>query len=229
MRACERLGSIVSTALARDAGPVQIDERKHDAALALRGDDGEVGHVAVGHRQLLAVERAAAEGGAQLAHIGLARPFGQGQRADRLAATPARQPRLLLRLAAAGDDGLGGEVDRGRERHRRQRAAELLGQHAESEMAEAGAAVLLGDRRAGPAHGGDLLPQRLVVGLRPLQDLAHRRRRTALAQEFPRLLPQRLQVVAEIEVHARCLPPPASPNSGGSLRRSAAQAKPRAA
>ena len=188
---------------AGDAGCLQIDEREHDAALALRDDDGDVGHIAIGHRQLLAAQHAAAEGGAQLADIGLAGAFGQRQRADRLAARQLRQPRLLLRLAAAGDDRLAGEIDRGGERHRRQRRAQLLGQHAQPEMAEARAAVLLGDRRAGPAHGGDLLPQRLVVGLGPFQDAPHRRRGAALAQEFACLLAQLLQVVAEIEIHAR--------------------------
>ena len=45
--------------------------------------------------------------------------------------------------------------------------------------------------------------KRLVVGLRPLEDLADRGGRTALAQEFARLLAQLFQFVAEIEVHAR--------------------------
>ncbi len=102
------------------------------------------------------------------------------------------------------------QVDRGRERHRCQRRAQLLGQHAQAQMPEARPAVLLGDRRAGPAHGGDLRPQGLVVGLRPLQDLAHRTRGAALAQELPRLLAQLLQIVAEIEIHGRASHPRAS-------------------
>src|SRR5262245_37256919 len=69
-------------------------------------------------------------------------------------------------------------------------------------MAEPRATVLLGDRGPRPAHGGDLLPQRLVVGLRAFEDAPHRRSRTALAQEFARLFAQLLQVVAEIEIHA---------------------------
>ncbi len=203
MRACERLGSMVSTAVAGDAGRLQIDDGEDGAALALGDHDGDVRDIPIRHRQLLAAEGAAAEGGAQLAHIGLAGTFSQRQRADRLAGGQLRQPGLLLRLAAGGDDGLAGEIDRGGERHRRQRRAQLLGQHAQAQMAEAGAAVLFGDRRADPAHGGDLLPQRLVVGLGPFQNAPHGCRRTALAQEFAGLLAQLFQVVAEVEVHRR--------------------------
>ena len=189
--------------LALDTRRGEIDDRQHNTALALGSNDGNVGNVAIGNGELLAAQGAATQGGAQLAHIGLARPFRDRQRADRLARRQLRQPGLLLRLAAAGHDGLAGEIDRGRERHRRQRGAQLLRQHTQAQMPETGAAIRLRDRRPGPAHGSDLLPQRLVVGLRPLEDLPHRSRWAALAQEFARLLAQLFQVIAEIEVHAR--------------------------
>ena len=65
-----------------------------------------------------------------------------------------RQPGRLLRRAAVDQQRLGREIDRRRKGHRRHRASEFLGQHADREPTQPGAAVFLGDRRAGPAHLG---------------------------------------------------------------------------
>ncbi len=56
--------------------------------------------------------------------------------------------------AAGQQHRLGGEIGGRCERHRRQRATEFLGQHAEALVAQAGAAVLFGDGRTKPAHLG---------------------------------------------------------------------------
>src|SRR5262249_38118177 len=142
--ACMRPGRIDrldgSTA---DARGLQIDEREHGAALALRDNDGKVGHVAVGHRQLLTAEDAIAQGGPQPAYVGLARAFGERQRADGGAGGKLRQPGTFLRLAATRKDGFGGEINRRGKWHRRQCRSKLLGEHAQSKMTEPNAALLL--------------------------------------------------------------------------------------
>src|SRR5229473_1025782 len=105
---------------------------------------------------------------------------------ERLGSTVA----TVSRRAAGDEERFAGEIDRGRERHGCQRVSELLGEHAKPEMPQPGAAIFLGDRRAGPAHAGDLLPQRLVIGARAIDDAPRGAERVALAQEFARLAAQ---------------------------------------
>ena len=131
----------------------------------------------------------------------IALAFEQRQRADRFARGDLRQPFLLLRLAAGEQDRFGGEIDRRRERHRRQRAAHFLGDHAEFEMARAGAAECFGDRDAEKAHLGEALPQFLVVRRLAVEHRAHRLRRAFLGEKFPRLVAHLLLFVGEIEIH----------------------------
>ena len=111
------------------------------------------------------------------------------------------KPFLLLRLAAREQDRFGGEIDRRRKRHRRQRAAHFLGDHAEFEMARAGAAKFLGDRDAEKAHLGKALPQFAVIGRLAVEHGAHRLGRAFFGEKFSRLVAQLLLFVGEIEIH----------------------------
>ena len=140
--------------------------------------DREVGHVAVGHRHLGAADAAA---GALVFTLPASAtgPSARAKHADRLALREPRQPALLLLFAARQQQRLGGQIDRRRERRRREAAAELLGDHAQLEIAEAGAAVFLGNGRAEPAHLGHAAPERLVVGRVGLEDAAHLGRATS--------------------------------------------------
>src|SRR5262249_58246316 len=79
--------------------------------------------------------------------------------------------------------------------------AQLLGEHAQAQMAEPRAPVGFRDGGAGPAHGGNRIPEPLVVGLWPLEHPAHGGGGAALAQELAGLIAQFFQVVAEIEIH----------------------------
>jgi hypothetical protein len=74
-------------------------------------------------------------------------------------------------------------------------AAQFLCDDAELEVAQAHAAEFLGDGGAQEAHLAQALPQRLVVGLGPLQDHAYGGGRTAVGQEAPGLLAQLLLLV----------------------------------
>src|SRR5262249_25711682 len=81
------------------------------------------------------------------------------------------------------------------------RAAELLGEHAELEVAEPGTAVRLGDGRARPAHLGHALPELGVVGRVGVEDAADAGGGRLLGQELSRRVAQRLLVRREVEVH----------------------------
>ena len=81
------------------------------------------------------------------------------------------------------------------------RAAHFFRDHAELEMAGAGAAELFGDRDAEKAHLGEALPERLVVGRLAVEHLAHGLRRALFGEELPRLVAHLFLFVGEIEVH----------------------------
>ncbi len=140
---------------------LEIHQHQAHAAALLRGDHREARHVAVGYRQLRARELAALEGGLDALGRVLPGLLGEGEGADGLAGRELRQVLLLLLIAARLQDRLGGEVDARGERNRRQRAAELLGDHGELEIPEAGPAVLLGNHAALVAHLGGRLQERL--------------------------------------------------------------------
>ena len=104
------------------------------------GDNGEIGDRAIGHRLLHAIEAAA--GRESLIACGDGLPLPSNSASVPIASPDGNQgkPFLLLRLAAGEQNGFGGQIDRGGKRHRRQRAAHFLGDHAELEMAGTGAA-----------------------------------------------------------------------------------------
>ena len=66
-----------------------------------------------------------------------ARALGEGEAADGLAQRELGQPPLLLLVGAGEQDRLGREVHGRGERRRREAAAQLLGDHAQLEVAEA--------------------------------------------------------------------------------------------
>ena len=126
--------------LGLDAFGLHVDQEQRDIGLAparsgARGNDGEIGDGAIGHRLLHAVEGAAGRAELDRLRRRIALALEQRQRADRGARCDRGQPFLLLRVAAGEQDGFGREIHRRGERHRRQRAAHLLGDHAEFEMA----------------------------------------------------------------------------------------------
>ena len=108
---------------------------------------------------------------------------------------------LLLRVAAGEQDGFGRQIDRGGERHRRQRAAHFFRDHAEFEMARARAAECFRDCDTEKAHLGKTLPQLAVIRLLAVEHHAHRFRRAFLGEEFPRFVAHLLLFVGEIEIH----------------------------
>src|SRR5262249_15958727 len=97
---------------------------------------------------------------------------------------------------------LGGEEDRRGERDRRQRAAELLGDQHQLEVAETRPTLRLGHHGAEPAHLGDALPERCVVGhLLGLEDLPADVEAPLLREEFARGMLDELLFLGEFEIH----------------------------
>src|ERR1700693_4324598 len=87
-----------------------------------------------------------------------------------------------------------------KERHRRERAAELLAQDRQLDLPETLAAVLLRDGDPRPAELRELTPQRRVGSAR-LAVLAHVRRARALGEHVARGALDLALVVCEAEVH----------------------------
>src|SRR6185312_4838069 len=123
----------------------------------------------------------------------------RAESADRLPAGEARQPaRLLLGGPVLLDQGRRHRA--GQERDGRERAAELLAEDRELDLAEALAAVLLGDRDPGPAELAELGPEGVVV--RPgLGVLAHLRGARASRQQLAGGALDLALVVGQAEVH----------------------------
>ena len=98
-----------------------------------------------GHRLLDAVERAAGRGELDRLRRRIALRLRTAPACrSRFARGDLRQPLLLLRVAARNQQRFGCEIDRRGERHRRQRAAHFLRDHAKLEMARACAAEFSG-------------------------------------------------------------------------------------
>ena len=166
----------------RHAVALEVHQIEREAAVAPGGDHGEVGHVSVGDRRLLAAELAALH----LWPCTLSAAFCPGFSAKAkvpMASPLARrgQPGLLLLVVAEAQQRLGGDVHAGARRGWVPASApHLLGDHRQLEVPEAGAAVALGDHGALPAHLRRALPQVGGVGLVGFQHVAaHRQRRSA--------------------------------------------------
>ncbi len=189
-----------------DALGLHVDQKQRDIGLAparagARGNDGDIGDGAVRHRLLHAVQGAA--GRRELDRLGrrIALAFEQRQRADRAARCQQGKPFLLLRLIAGHQDGFRRQIDRRRKRHRRQRAAHLLGDHAEFEMPGPRAAEFLGDRDTEKAHAGEALPELAIVRLLAVEHFAHRLGRAVLGEILSRFVAELFLFVGEIEIH----------------------------
>jgi hypothetical protein len=192
---------------ARDARAVERHQGERDrvrvGAIRPGRHDREIGHVAVRHRQLRAGDPTVPRDGLDVAGMGRARPFRQRQTTDRLAQRETRQPPLLLLGAAREEQRLGGEIDGGGERGGGEAPSQLLGEHAQLEVPEAGAAVRLGDGGAGPGELAHAAPELAVERLVGLEDAPDPRGGRAVGQELARLIAQGLLLVREGEVHRR--------------------------
>ena len=184
---------------------LEIDQHQRHGAIALPAGvgqhDREGRGLAVGHRHLLAVEPAAAEGRADAARLGRLRALGDGERADRLAGRQRGQPLLLLRVRARELQRLGRQHDRRVERHRRRRASHFLGDDAELERREAEPAVLFGNAGRRHAELDEALPDLVGMSLVAVQHATHDLGRALVGEELTDLLLEQLLVVGEIEVH----------------------------
>jgi len=196
---------------AGDARPAKLDQMEpRHALLVERGHHRDVGGLAIDHRPLLAAQPAGLHPRGNAARTRIAGALGEREAADAAACGDAGQPGAALGFAAVAHQRIGRQAYRGREGHRCQHPADLLGQHAQGLGAHVCATVFLGQRGAEPAHVGHALPQAAIVGVGAIEDAAHRGRRAAIGEKAPRLLAQQLQVIGEIEVHesrsAACRP-----------------------
>jgi hypothetical protein len=201
-RRIERLDRRARHALRRSLD----DEQRHVALAAAlaraRRDDDEIRDIAVGDRILRSGDAAARRHCLDAPGRRIARAFRESERPDHLARGELRQIFLLLLLAAGEHQGFGGEIDRGRERHGRQRAAEFLRHDAEFEMPGAEPAIGFRNGDAHEAEIGEAFPQGAIVAVLAVENGAHGLRRTLVRQEAPRLIAQRQLFFGEFEIHA---------------------------
>ena len=139
---------------------------------------------------------------------------GAARRAHQLAGREAGQPALALGLRAGVLQQRRGE-HRGQEGHRGDAAPELLAEDRQLDPAQALAAVLLGDRDAGPPELAELAPQR-VVGPARLGVLAHALGPGAVGEQLAGRALDVALVVGQSEVHVALLPYAAAAFSRGS-------------
>ena len=184
-----------------DAGAGEIDDMQALAVAGAGGDHGEIGDGAIGHRGLGAGQGSGGDLGLDRARRDGAGAFGIGEGADPFPRRQLRQVLPLLCLAAGRHQQLGGEIDGRGYRHRGQRAPEFLGDHALLQMADAEAAIFLGDGGAEPAEPGHVAPDRCVEAGLALEHGPYRGRRAFIGEEPAGLLLELLLVFGEIEIH----------------------------
>jgi hypothetical protein len=155
----------------------------------------QISQAAVRHDELAAAQHAVGERGLDRLRRQRRALLDHRERALQFARRDRRQQCRPLRLGARAQQRLGHQIDRGAERRRRERGAELLGHQAEFEIARAGAAVLLRDRGADQAHFGQARPHRLGIGRAPFQHRAHLVHAAALGEKPRGLVAQQLLVV----------------------------------
>ena len=162
----------------------QIGEEQARLAVFVAGDhDGDIGDATVRHGPFRSGQTAAHDAGVNGGGFGIAVAFRERQTADQRPIRQLRQPLPPLRVRSGCQDRLGGQVGGGTERHRGDRAAHLLGQHAQAFVAQAGAAEFFRDRGTDPAHLGDRAPQVGGIGLLSVQGAPDDGRRASLRQE----------------------------------------------
>ena len=148
-----------------------LDDEAADLAVELRPYHGDVGDRRIGDPRLGAAELVAAGdllgAGDHRAGIGAVVGLGQAEAADEFAARELRQIFAPLRLAAIGVDRV--HDQRRLHRHRRAIAGidalDLARDQPVGDIAEAGAAVFLGDGRAKEAERAHLAHHRRIVAL----------------------------------------------------------------
>ncbi len=188
------------------AGGVQIHQVERHATTVPRRHHGEIRHVPIDHRSLGPGEPARFGAGGQTVRGRCLGSLGEGEAADRLAGGDPGQPVALLRVGSSQEQCLDGEVDGRGEGSRRNAAPELLGEHAELEVAESRPPVALGDRGAGPPHLRHAMPELGIIGRIAVEDAADPGGRGMLGEELPRLVAQRFLIRREVEIHGVGLP-----------------------
>jgi hypothetical protein len=132
-----------------------------------------------------------------IAAVGLEPRGGQ----DRLAGRDLRQPGLLLRFAARGEQRTGRQYGADEVGGRRERATEFLVDEGRLEDRLARPAVALGQQHAHQPQLPELLPECVGVALRIVLHLADDIRWAVLGQHAPRHVAEHLLLFAEIQVH----------------------------
>ena len=142
IRACERVGSTVATGARVTPARSQVDEEQRhgggaapSAALAATMAKSATSPSATG--SLVPLRRPSRATVVEVARMRRLRALGEREAADGLAQRQAREPPLLLLRGAGEQQRLGGQVDRRRERRGGEAAPQLLGDHAQLEIAEA--------------------------------------------------------------------------------------------
>jgi hypothetical protein len=187
---------------ARDTAALQIGEREREGTVGAACEhERDARNVAIGHRELLSREVPAFDAGADARGIEVARTLGDGERADELARSETRKELLLLLRAPGQQQRLGREIDGRGERNRSQRAADLLGDQHQLEVAKASAAEFFRHGGSEPAHLADALPERGVVEILALEHAAAARQRRVLHEVIAGRLLDQLLVLGEVEVH----------------------------
>ena len=153
-----------------------IDQEQAEAFIGPGGHDQGIGHMAVQHHGLVAVqpEAVTAAFGAGLDLVrGVFGPFVDRQRQYRLARSNLGQPSLLS-LATRVLQHAGRQDGTAQKGRGRQGAAKALGDHARLDGTEARAAMLFVDDHTGKAHLAKGLPQiaRNAVGIAAVSQLA---------------------------------------------------------
>ena len=187
-----------------------------------RGHDDGVGGMGIGDEQLGSVDDVAvagrAGGGLDAPGLGGGRRLGERQGETDGAGANAAQNVSLLLVAAGVQHGQAAQHDGGEERRGQQGASHLLDQHGQVQERAAGAAILFGERYAGPAQVGHLTPQVFAVALRVVFQRTHQRERAFLGQKFAGRVLQHLLNLAESHIHRE--KPPAAAHTNRSAGRS---------
>jgi hypothetical protein len=191
---------------ARDTRAFEIDQRQCQSAFTrLVGGagehDGVIGIHAVNDRNLGARKLAALEARADGLWRHRAHAFGAREGPDQLAFGDLRQQPRLLFFRAGRQQRFREQINRRGERHGCQHTAQFLGHDAQLQIAEAQAAVILGDRSPQPAHFGDALPQRAVMAVLAFEHAADHLVGAFLGQELAGLVAEHFLVVGKVEIH----------------------------
>ena len=158
---------------AADPARSQLGQEQRDfAGIVTRHDDGEIRGVAVHHRPLAAGDLPRSRGRGHARDRDCPRPLqGRSSRSPSLPPTSAAGAASARRCRPAARPRWRGR--RTSERHRSQGSAEFLREHTKSLVAQTGAAIRFGDRRAEPSHLRHRPPKRGGIGFVAFEHVAH--------------------------------------------------------